>query len=168
MAELIRPTPILNEPKRVNRFVLEFPTELGFESWQVQTSGRPAFKQNAVAVEMMNTTFHVAGKYTWDPITITFMDTIGKSAGQTTIEWVRLSSESITGRQGYAAGYMKNIVLKDVDPTGVEIGKWVLYNCMITEASWGENNLGEDGLQMVSITVQPQYCIMESYKNKPL
>lgn len=162
MAELIRPTPVLNELKRVNRFVVEFPTELGFESWQVQTSGRPKVKINPVNVEMMNTTYHVAGKFTWEPITITFIDTIGKSAGQSTMEWVRLSSESITGRQGYAAGYLKNLVLKDVDPTGVEIGKWVLYNCMITEAGFGDNDLGDDKLQMVSITVQPQFCIQES------
>jgi hypothetical protein len=39
---MFRPVPIEQEPKRKNRFVLEFPTELGIESFLVQTSGKPS------------------------------------------------------------------------------------------------------------------------------
>ena len=42
MADMFRPVPIEQEPKRKNRFVLEFPTELGIESFLVQTSGKPS------------------------------------------------------------------------------------------------------------------------------
>jgi hypothetical protein len=35
------------------------------------------------------------------------------------MEWVRLHSESITGRQGYAAGYKRPVELEMLDPTGV-------------------------------------------------
>lgn len=159
---MLRQTPAQYELKRVNRFVLEFPAELGFESWQVQTSGRPKYTVNPVVISYMNTESYVAGKYKWEPISITFIDTIAQSASQKTMEWVRTQSESLSGRQGYAIGYLKNIVLKALDPTGVEVEKWTLVQCMITESGFGENDHGNDGLQMVTITVQPQYCLLEA------
>jgi hypothetical protein len=39
------------------------------------------------------------------------------------MEWVRLHSESISGRQGYAAGYKRPVELEMFDPTGVVIEK---------------------------------------------
>ena len=48
-----------------------------------------------------------------------FCDPIGPSAAQAIMEWVRLQSESITGRQGYAAGYKRpvELELEMLDPT---------------------------------------------------
>jgi hypothetical protein len=39
------------------------------------------------------------------------------------MEWGRLHAESLTGRMGYKAGYAKNILLKAVDPAGIEVEK---------------------------------------------
>jgi hypothetical protein len=76
------------------------------------------------------------------------------------MEWVRLHAESLTGRMGYAAGYKKNILLKAVDPTGVEVEKWTLEQCMITAIDFGENSYEEDGLTTVQLTLQPWRCIL--------
>jgi hypothetical protein len=61
---------------------------------------------------------------------------------------------------GYAVGYKKNLVLKALDPTGVEVEKWTLIGCMITNASFGDNDYGADDLQEVTITLQPDRCIL--------
>ena len=45
---------------------------------------------------------------------------------------------------GYAAGYKKNILLKALDPTGIEVEKWFLEQCMITSIDFGENSYDED------------------------
>lgn len=159
MADLLRQTPVQYELKRENRFVLEFPTSLGIEAWLVQASGRPKININSVEIPFINTKFYVAGQYSWDPITIEFIDPIGPSTSQKVMEWVRLHAESVTGRMGYAAGYMQDLVLKALDPTGVEIEKWTLRNCMITSAEFGNNAMDSDALQKVTVTVQPQFCI---------
>lgn len=159
MAELLRGIPVDFEPKRKNRFVLEFPTELGIEVWKVQTCTRPKLEINPVEVHWINTVNYVAGKGKWGPIDITFIDTQGPSTSTQLMEWVRLEFESLTGRMGYAAGYKKTLILKALDPVGVEVEKWEMRECMITNIDFGDNSQEDDGLQMVSITVQPFTCI---------
>ena len=53
--QMFRPSPIEQEPKRKNRFVLEFPTELGIDSFNVMTSGKPKITHNVVEIPYMNT-----------------------------------------------------------------------------------------------------------------
>jgi hypothetical protein len=119
MADMFRPVPIEQEPKRKNRFTLEFPTELGIESYLVQTSAKPSLNINKTEIPYMNTSTFVSGRSVWQEMEITFIDVIGPSTTQKVIEWIRLHFESATGRMGYAVGYKKNLVLKALDPTGL-------------------------------------------------
>lgn len=157
---MFRPVPIEQEPKKMNRFVLEFPSELGIDSFIVQTSGKPKIEIGSVPIEYMNTKSFVAGKYFWNSIDIEFLDVIGPSTTQKIIEWVRLHAESATGRMGYAIGYKKNLVLKAVDPVGVEIEKWTLVGCFITSADFGSFDYASEDLMKIKITVQPDRCLL--------
>jgi len=160
MADMFRPIPIEQEPLRKNRFELQFPTELGIESYLVQTSGRPTIKINSVEIPFMNSMDYVAGRTTFGTIQIEFLSVIGPSTSQKVMEWVRLHYESTTGRAGYAAGYKKNLVLKDLDPTGESVSKWTLIGCMITDVSFDSNDHGSDDILKVTITVQPTRCLL--------
>jgi hypothetical protein len=160
MADMFRPVPIEQEPKRKNRFVLEFPTELGIESFLVQTSGKPSLEIGSIEIQYMNTSTWVAGRPVWSSIEVSFIDVIGPSTTQKIMEWVRLHFESATGRMGYAIGYKKNLVLKALDPTGVEVEKWTLIGCMITNASFDDYDYGADDLSTVTITLQPDRCLL--------
>ena len=159
---MFRPVPIEQEPKRKNRFVLEFPSELGIESYLVQTASKPHIEINSVPVEYMNTTFYVAGKYKWSSMDIKFIDVIGPSTTQKIMEWIRLHAESATGRMGYAVGYKKNLVLKALDPTGAEVEKWTLVGCFITDGNFGEFDYSSDDLADVAITIQPDLCLQNA------
>jgi len=160
MAELIRGIPFDYEPKRENRFFLEFPTELGIEEWKIQEVKRPSMTINSVEIPFINETNYVAGKYKWESIDIKLIDTIGPSTSTQVMEWVRLHAESLTGRMGYAAGYKKNLIIKALDPTGVQVEKWFLEQCMITSVDFGNNSMDSDAVQMVSFTVQPWRAIL--------
>ena len=157
--ELVRGVPFDFEPKRENRFYAEFADELGIEIWKVQTFKRPTLTINSVEIPFINETNYVAGKYKWETMDITFIDTIGPSTTIQLMEWVRLHAESLTGRMGYAAGYKKNITLKSLDPAGAEVEKWFLEQCQITNIDFGKNDMGSDELQMVEVTIQPYRCI---------
>ena len=76
------------------------------------------------------------------------------------MEWVRLHSESITGRQGYAAGYKRDLELEMLDPTGVVVQKWILKNCMITDANFGNLSYSDDEVSQITMTIQPDYCVL--------
>jgi len=158
--EMIRGIPFEYEPKRNNRFFAEFADELGIEVWKVQKFKRPSMKINSVQIDYMNERNYVAGRYNWEEMTVSFLDPIGPSSSQQLMEWVRLHAESLTGRMGYAAGYKKNILLKALDPTGIEVEKWFLEQCMITGISFGENDYGSDELTNIELTIQPWRCIL--------
>jgi len=158
--EMIRGIPFTYEPKRTNRFFVEFADELGIEVWKVQKFKRPSMKINSVQIDYMNERNYVAGRYNWEAMSITFLDPIGPSTSQQLMEWVRLHAESISGRMGYKAGYAKNILLKALDPTGVEVEKWFLEQCMITSIDFGDNDYGSDELTNITLEIQPYRCIL--------
>lgn len=160
MAQTLRGIPLEYEPKRENRFVLEYPTELGIEAWKVQTAKRPTLVINSVEIPFINESNYVSGRYRWESMDITLIDTIGPSTSQQVMEWARLHAESLTGRMGYKAGSSKSLILKSLDPTGVEVEKWTLEQCILTNVDFGNNDMSSDELQMVTITIQPWRCIL--------
>jgi len=152
--------PFEYEPKRVNRFYAEFPSELGIEVWKTRKFDRPKLDINSVEIPYMNEMQYVSGRYQWQSLNIEFLDPIGPSTSQQLMEWVRLHAESLTGRMGYAVGYKKNIILKELDPTGIEVAKFFLEQCMITNIDFNENTYEDDGLTTISLEIQPWRCIL--------
>jgi hypothetical protein len=158
--EMLYKAPVINEPKRQNRFVLRFPSDLGINEWTVESAKRPSITQNPVEIPFLNTSTWVLGRYTWDDMNVTFRDMIGPSTAQALMEWVRLHSESVTGRQGYAAGYKRDIELEMLDPTGVVVEKWICKNCWITNLDNGELSYGNDALATNTATIKMDYAIL--------
>lgn len=166
MAEnMLTGIPFQFEPKRPNRFVAEFiglddnNEGAGIEVYTIQKFKRPKLVIASKEINYMNTKNFVAGIYYWDSMTIELLDLIGPSTSMKVMEWVRLCAESISGRMGYAAGYKKNIILKQLDPTGMPIDKWTLEQCMITDVDFGDNDHTSDDLQKITITIQPFMCV---------
>jgi len=161
MADLLMKMPVPYEPKRVNRFILRFPSSLGINEWYVSATSRPKAKITSVAIPFINTSTFVVGRFKWNAIGCTLRDPIGPSAAQAIMEWVRLHSESVTGRQGYAAGYKKDIELEMLDPTGVTVEKWILQSTMLAgDTSFGSLGYSDDALADITISLQPDRCIL--------
>lgn len=158
-SEMLRGIPMNFEPKRPNRFFAEFPIDMGLEVWTIQKFKRPSLKITPIEIKYMNSSNFVIGNYVWNTIDITFLDLIGPSVSQKVMEWVRLHAESISGREGYAAGYKKDIVLRQLDPGGAPIDKWTLEQCMITDVAFGDNDHDSDAVQTITLTIQPWRCI---------
>ena len=76
------------------------------------------------------------------------------------MEWVRLHSESVSGRQGYAAGYKRDVELEMLDPTGVVVSKWILKNTMVTDCDFGDLDYSQDDLADISMTLRFDYAIL--------
>ena len=160
MSDLLIKMPIEYEPLKKNRFLFRFPSDLGIQEWWVSSASRPHISQNETEIPFLNTSTYVVGKYIWESINLTLRDPIGPSASQAVMEWVRLHSESATGRQGYAVSYKRDIVLEMLDPTGVVVSQWILKNCMLTDVDFGQLSYDDDNLADITLTIRPQYCIL--------
>lgn len=152
--------PRVYEPKRKNRFLFRFPSDLGIQEWYVESSSRPSITQGATEIQFMNTSTYVLGRYTWDEMQINFRDPIGPSASQAIMEWVRLGSESVTGRQGYAAGYKRDIELEMLDPSGNVVEKWVIVGAFLTNVKFDDLSYSTDDIATITATLRPDYCIL--------
>lgn len=160
MAELIRRSPIEYELLRNNRFQLIFPSELGLESVWLKTCTKPKININSVELPYMNMIHYVAGQVNWEPMDIEMISTIGESSQQKVMEWIRKCIESLTGRMGYAAGYMKDIEIQSLDPLGKAVDSWLVRKAFVTSADFGELDMSSDEVQTIKFTIQPQDCIL--------
>ena len=160
MSDLLTKIPNVYEPLRKNRFLFRFPADLGIMEWTVESGKRPSINQNATEIQFLNTSMWVLGRYTWQEMQVTFRDPIGPSASQAIMEWVRLGSESVTGRQGYAAGYKRDVELSLLDPSGVSVQKWILKGCFLTDVEFGALNYSQDDVATITATLRPDYCIL--------
>lgn len=160
MSDLLMKMPIPAEPKRKNRWLFRFPKDLGFQEWYLSSASRPSITQGDVEIPFINTSTFVLGRFTWDTIDITLRDAIGPSTAQAVMEWVRLGSESVTGRQGYAQGYKKDVYIEMLDPSGVTVEKWKLEGTFLTNVSFGDLSYDDDGLAEINATLRMDRCIL--------
>ncbi len=160
MSDLLLKMPLNYEPLRKNRWLLRFPADLGIQEWWLESASRPSITQQETAIPFLNTSTYVVGRYQWETIQVTLRDPIGPSASQAIMEWIRLHSESVTGRQGYAAGYKRDVELEMLDPTGVVVQKWILKNTMCTTANFNDLNYSTDDLASITITLRFDYAIL--------
>ena len=139
---------------------MRFPSDSGVSEWMLKSASRPKITQQDTEIQFLNTSTWVVGRYVWDTIQVTLRDFIFPSTSQALMEWIRLCSESATGRQGYAAGYKRDMELEMLDPTGVSVQKWILKNSWVTVADFGNLDYGDSELADLTCTVRMDYAIL--------
>ena len=146
------------EPKLGNRFIMEIN---GIESYIIKTASRPTFTSEVVELDHINVKRKIKGKSTWDDINITLYDPIVPSGAQQVMEWIRSSHESLTGRDGYAAFYKKDITFYLLGPVGDKVEQWTLKGAFITSANFGELDWASNDPLSIELTLTYDYAILE-------
>tara|TARA_Y100000310_G_scaffold330285_1_gene401673 strand:- start:2405 stop:2899 length:495 start_codon:yes stop_codon:yes gene_type:complete len=142
------------EPKLQNRYVFQL-QEMGIPAFMVKAGNRPAISFDEVELHHMNVKHYVKGKATWDELEITLYDPVVPSAAQAVMEWIRLSHESVTGRDGYKDFYKKDVTINVLGPVGDKVEQWDLKQAWIKSANFG--TLAFDSNEPVDITVSLRY-----------
>ena len=161
MADLLDPTEIMFtpfEPKLKNRFILDID---GLPAYVIKASGRPQITFEEVELRHMNVSRYVHGKGTWQPITMTLYDPIVPSASQAVMEWIRLSHESVTGRDGYSDFYKKNITFNLVGPVGDVVEEWELVGAYIQSANFGDLDFSASEPVEITLTLKYDYAVLK-------
>ncbi len=146
------------EPKLANRFIMEID---GIPSFMVKTANRPKIESEVVELDHINLKRKIKGKSNWTDITITLYDPIVPSGAQSVMEWVRSSHESITGRDGYADFYKKNIDFYMLGPVGDKVEQWKLVGAWISSAEFGDVDWSSNDPVMITLTITYDYAILE-------
>ena len=161
MPQLIDPTDIMFtqfEPKVQNRFIMYIE---GIPAYTIKAAARPQINFEDITLDHINVKRYVKGKGDWQPLTITMYDPVVPSAAQAVMEWVRLHHESVTGRDGFADFYKKDITFNVLDPVGAKVEEWKLFGCYVTKADFGDMSWEEDGTPMlVTLDIRFDYAVL--------
>lgn len=161
MATLLEPNDIFFtafQPKQQHRFIM---TIDGIQAFTIKASARPTIAINPITLEHINLKRYVAGKAEWQPITITLYDPVVPSAAQAVMEWVRLHHESVTGRDGYADFYKKDVNVQILGPVGDIVEQWDLKGTWITNADFQTLDWGSDDTLNIEVELKFDYAILQ-------
>ena len=146
------------EPKMKNRYVMEIDN---IPSYLVKAANRPTIQFETVKLDHINVYRKIKGKGEWQDITITLYDPIVPSGAQAVMEWIRLGHESITGRDGYADFYKKDIDFYLLGPVGDKIEQWKLKGAFISQANFGDLSFDSNEVATIELTLSYDYAILE-------
>ena len=146
------------EPKMKNRYIMEID---GIASYLIKTANRPSISFEVVTLDHINVKRKLKGKGEWQDIEITLFDPIVPSGAQQVMEWVRLSHESLTGRDGYADFYKKTLQIEMLGPVGDKIEKWELHGAFINNAVFNDLDWASNDPSDITLTLSYDYAVLE-------
>jgi len=161
MAELIDANDIMFtpfEPKLQNRFILQID---GVPAFTIKAANRPEIVFEEVELHHMNVVRYVKGKGQWSELSMTLYDPIVPSAAQSIMEWVRLSHESVTGRDGYSDFYKKDVTIQILGPVGDIVEEWSLKGTWVKQATFGTLDQTTNDAVEIEVTLRYDYAILQ-------
>jgi len=147
------------EPKRQNRWV--FAIE-GIDAFLIKTASRPSINISSTPINYINSQRKIAGKATWQDISVTLHDPIAPSGAQQVMEWVRTHHETVSGRAGYADFYKRDCQIKMLDPVGTVIELWDIKGAQLTSAAFGSLSYDDEGTPtQIDLGITYDNCVLQ-------
>ena len=146
------------EPKLKNRFIMQID---GIPAYLIKTAARPQITFEEVQLDHLNVRRWVKGKGVWQQLQVTLYDPVVPSAAQAVMEWVRLSHESVTGRDGYADFYKKTITFNMLGPVGDIVEEWKLKGAWLQDVQFGDMDFASSDPVDITLTLRYDYAILK-------
>jgi hypothetical protein len=133
----------------------------GVPSYLVHEVKFPTVDLGEITLDHINVYRKIKGKAKWSNMTMKLYDPVTPSGEQVVMEWIRLSHESVTGRDGYSDFYKKDITLQELGPVGDVVGEWIIKGAFVKNADFGQGNYSSgDAIKDINIEVAMDYCIL--------
>ncbi len=145
------------EPVQTNRFIVYLD---GIPSYTIKKISLPTVESGEVVIDHINIQRYVKGKTKWSTFNLELYQPIVPSGAQAVMEWVRLSHESVTGRDGYSDFYKKDLTFNVIDPVGAIVSEWVFKGCWIQSSNFGEYDYANEGMVNIALTIRPDYAVL--------
>jgi hypothetical protein len=132
----------------------------GIPSYIIKKASSPQIQFTDVKLDHINIYRKLKGKGEWQDITLSLYDPVTPSGAQAVMEWVRLSHESVTGRDGYSDFYKKDLTFNTLGPVGDVVGEWIIKGAYVKSANFGEYDWSNDAYITIDMTIAMDYCIL--------
>ena len=145
------------EPKLQNRFLMKID---GIPSYLIKKISRPSISFGEIVLDHINVKRKIKGKANWENVTAELYDPVTPSGAQSVMEWVRLSHESVTGRDGYSDFYKKDITVQTLGPVGDVVEEWIMKGAYVQSANFGDMDWTSEAPANISLTIVMDYAIL--------
>lgn len=119
---------------------------------------RPGVTHEEVTLDAYNSRAYIAGKHTWEPITLTLRDDInGTVTRHVASQLQKQLNHGLQSAPAAGRDYKFGLVIEQLDggQPGQVLESWSLNGCFITNANYGENNYATS--DQMTITLQLRY-----------
>ena len=145
------------EPKLQNRFIMFID---GIPAYLIKKISRPQISFGEVVLDHIKVKRKIKGKANWENITCDLYDPVTPSGAQAVMEWIRLSHESVTGRDGYSDFYKKDIRINTLGPVGDVVEEWILKGAYCQNTNFGDMDWTSDTPANINMTIVMDYAIL--------
>jgi hypothetical protein len=146
------------EPKVKFRFIMYI---AGIPSFIIKKVDRPKFESAEVVLPHINVERYTKGKSKWNEITAELYDPIVPSGAQAVMEWVRAGHESVTGRDGYADFYQKDVTINVLGPVDDIVEEWILKAAWCKSADFQDLDWADESSALTcNITIRYNYALL--------
>jgi hypothetical protein len=125
---------------------------------QVVSVTRPSLTHDDITLDVYNSRIYLAGKHTWDPITITVRDDItSRVARSIAAQLQRQVDHADQASANSGSGYKFAMSIENLDggnsnPTVLD--SWQLAGCYIQNVNYGENNYSTSDALTITIAIK--------------
>lgn len=155
------------EPLRQNRWIMQFQSIPGGGdasklAFVAKSANAPAMSFAPQESHRLNEKYKIAGKPSWNDITMTFYDYIrgADSAGDIMYNWMQRIYNPITGQMFFKKQYSTTATLAMLDPAGGVVRLWNLFYLWPNNIVFGDGLAADaEGLCEVSVTFSYDYAI---------
>ena len=118
---------------------------------------RPSLTHDEVTLDAYNSRAYLAGKHTWEPVTLTLKDDINGAVTKHVASQLQkqlnqgLQSAAVAGRD-----YKFGMVIEQLDGSqpGLVLESWSLNGCFIQNANYGENNYATSDVMQITLQIR--------------
>ena len=146
------------EPKVQNRFIV---LAGGIPAYLIKKVARPNIDCGEVILDHINLQRKLKGKCKWQDMTMTMYDPIVPSGAQTIMEWVRTAHETMTGRDGYAEFYKRNLQIQALGPVGDIIEQWTLMGAYVKATNFGQFDWATETAVEIEVTLGLDRAVLD-------
>ena len=132
----------------------------GIPAFLIRQAKKPQITFSDVILDHINVKRKIKGKANWEDVTCTLYDPVTPSGAQAVMEWVRLSHESVTGRDGYSDFYKKDIRFNALGPVGDVVEEWILKGAYCHAANFGDADWTSSDPADITLTIRMDYAIL--------
>jgi hypothetical protein len=124
---------------------------------QVVSVSRPSLTHDDVIIDVYNSRINLAGKHTWDMITLTVRDDVTGNVARTIAAQVQKQVDHANQSSIKAgAGYKFGMAIENLDgsqPAEV-LDSWQLAGCYIQNVNYGENNYATSDPLQITVAIK--------------